>query len=81
MESLVMYTTKSRQFQNSQNPRRNYHSLYYDFCNMKSHVRADCNKLKKCDNCHSTGHTISKERRRLMLLVEEEHNCKRIKTM
>ncbi|KAG5577911.1 hypothetical protein H5410_058045 [Solanum commersonii] len=57
-----MYTTRSnqqfnyRQSQNSQNPRRNYHSLYCDFCNMKGHDRTDCNKLKKCDNCHSTGH-------------------------
>uniref|UniRef100_M1DAA2 Integrase core domain containing protein n=1 Tax=Solanum tuberosum TaxID=4113 RepID=M1DAA2_SOLTU len=23
---------------------------------MKGHVRADCNKLKKCDNCNATGH-------------------------
>ena len=23
---------------------------------MKGHDRANCNKLKKCDNCHATGH-------------------------
>jgi len=59
MESLAMYTNRTsrpQQFNNRLNPRKNYQSLYCDFCNMKGHVREDCNKLKKCDHCHTIGH-------------------------
>lgn len=60
MESLALYTSSN--FRSPQPnsrqvfPRRNFHSLYCDFCNMKGHTRAECNKLKKCDHCHATGH-------------------------
>lgn len=61
IESLAMYSGRvvgSPQFNNNRQsyPRGNFHSLYCDFCNMKGHIRAYYNKLKKCDNCNATGH-------------------------
>lgn len=60
IESLAMYSSRvarSPQFNNNRQsyPRRNFRSMYCDFCNMNGHIRADYNKLKKCDNCNVTG--------------------------
>ncbi|KAH0709203.1 hypothetical protein KY284_010630 [Solanum tuberosum] len=60
MESLALYA--ARNFRSPQPnsrqafPRRNFHSLFCDFCNMKGHTRAECNKLKKSDHCNAIGH-------------------------
>ena len=57
MESLALYTARNNRNQQFNNiPRKNYQSLYCDFCNMEGHIKTDCNKLKKCDHCHATGH-------------------------
>ncbi|KAK6784041.1 hypothetical protein RDI58_017495 [Solanum bulbocastanum] len=65
MESLAMYTIRNHmppkfnsqpQFDSKQTRKKNYHSLYCDFCNMKGHIRTNCKKLKKCDHYYTTGH-------------------------
>ncbi|KAG5578418.1 hypothetical protein H5410_058552 [Solanum commersonii] len=32
-------------------------NIYCNFCNMKGHIRANCNKLKHCTHCNMQGHT------------------------
>lgn len=59
IECLDLYSAKynrSYQVDNRQHPKKNFHVMYCDFYNIKGHVRADCNKLKKCSHCHVTGH-------------------------
>jgi len=57
MDSLALYTARSNTPQQFHpKPRKNYQNLFCDFYSMRGHVRADCNKLKKCDHCHVTGH-------------------------
>uniref|UniRef100_A0A3Q7JBE5 Retrotransposon Copia-like N-terminal domain-containing protein n=1 Tax=Solanum lycopersicum TaxID=4081 RepID=A0A3Q7JBE5_SOLLC len=60
MESLALYT--ARHFRSPQPNtgqafcRRNFHSLFCDFRNMKEHTRVEFNKLNKCDHCNATEH-------------------------
>ncbi|KAG5617087.1 hypothetical protein H5410_016911, partial [Solanum commersonii] len=57
MDSLALYTARSNTPQQFHpKPRKNYQNLFCDFYSIRGHSRADCNKLKKCDHCHVTGH-------------------------
>ncbi|XP_010327377.1 uncharacterized protein [Solanum lycopersicum] len=58
MVPTAMFTSNSGP--GSHKPRRSYNpNAFCDYCNIKGHMRSDCNKLLKCDFCHKTGHLKS----------------------
>uniref|UniRef100_A0A3Q7GRY4 CCHC-type domain-containing protein n=1 Tax=Solanum lycopersicum TaxID=4081 RepID=A0A3Q7GRY4_SOLLC len=58
MVPTAMFTSNSGP--GGHKPRRSYNpNALCDYCNIKGHMRSDCNKLLKCDFCHKTGHLKS----------------------
>ncbi|KAH0635888.1 hypothetical protein KY289_035803 [Solanum tuberosum] len=53
MAPTAMFTSRS----GYQKPKEPYApNAFCDYCHIKCHSRADCNKLLECDHCHKTGH-------------------------